>query len=353
MRSLRTTLSLMVLLAASGCVINNNKDGDAPADDTDDTTGNGGNNTDTWHARGGGKAYLLDGELDHSKFTLELTRVTEPAEGQHYYGWLMGGSEGVISLGEITVDGEQVIFEHELGFNGFTDGYTIFEAYMAESQPSAPGEGEIVWRGELGQDAISALTELLIESPDYPNHEGSLRAIETTVEVIRDFSVADIDTTEDVLALQVKGEAVANAIKREELDRNNDGTVQQIQEVTLGLLGTEGHVGLILDDLRDAFNAFGGQQADSDVRDALDDAYDCVENIEDHALDAYSYSGTVTVCGAATSCRNFLYSAHDSLQLVLDGEDLNADGVISPDEGTVECAIEHISRLLAFDVAVP
>lgn len=346
-------LALLLLSVASGCVIDTNKDGETPTDDTGDTTGGGGNNTDTWHPRGGGKAYLLDGTLDHSLFTVELTRVTEPAEGQHYYGWLMGGDSGDIALGEIVVDGEQVIFEHELGLNGFLAGYTIFEAYMAETQPVAPGEGEIVWRGELGQEAIGVLTELLIESPDYPSHEGSLRAIETTVELIRDYATAGIDTLEDVNALQSKGEAVANAIKREALDRNGDGTVQQISEINLGLLGDEGHVGLIIEDLNAAFTAFGGQQADEEVRNALDDAYDCVENIEDHALDAYTYAGTVTVCGAATSCRNFLYSTSDSLQLVLVGEDLDEDGSISPTEGTVECAIEHISRLMAFDVAVP
>ncbi|MCB9761957.1 MAG: hypothetical protein H6739_19190 [Alphaproteobacteria bacterium] len=344
---------LLGALVASGCVITpGGKDRDG-TDDTADTADGGGGNNLQWRPAGRGKAYLLDGEQDHSLFTLEVTRTAPPDDGDAYYGFLLGGDSGTLALGEIEVQGDQVVFEHELGVNAFLAGYNRFEAYAHDAVPSGPGEGTPLWEGAFSEDAARILEELLVSSPEAPNGEGSLRAIETTVETIRDYGLDGLETLDNVQVLQNRGEAMANGIKNEELDHNSDGTVSTIGGLTVGLVGDSGQVEIILDDLTEAFNAFGGQSADDDVRGALDDAYDCVENIERHVESAYSTAGTVTVCGAASSCQGLLQDAADDLQLVLDGQDVNEDGAIDDSEGTVECAIDHVSRLMAFDVATP
>lgn len=348
---MRRGLLMLVLLAAPGCVLDGfGNNGDDTAD-SDDQNGGGGGNQDQWRARGQGKVYLLDGTADHSLVSIEITNTLEPADGEAYYGWLRGGSAGDLFLGEIPVDNDVVLHEVDVGLNAFREGYTQFEAYASASEPSAPGEGTALWSGQLPEDAVVKLESLLVNGG--AGGEGSLRDVETTVEVILAYGQSKIDAYPGDLEMRESCEAVANAIMGYDRDLSQNGTVTEIPDRGPSLLGeTDGQLTAIEADVLVAFDAFGGSAADDDIRVAFVDASTCIGNIEQHADEAVSWAGTGTVCGAESACTSYMLSAITNLGYGLDGVDENEDGSIDQDEGTVECAIEALSRLMAFDVAI-
>jgi hypothetical protein len=342
-------MSVLALVLA-GCVIEgrgNNDDGTASQDDTGD---GGGNSGDTWRPRGDGQAFLLDGVEDHSLFTLEITGTTEPREGEAYHGWLTGGGSAIY-LGEIPVSDDTVVFEKDVGLNAFAEGYTVFQAYASDAVPSTPGEGTILWYGELPTEAAEILEDLLVSSDE--SDEGSLRAIETTVETIMAYGQSAIDGFSSVETFREQAEAVSNGISGEAVDVTQNGTIETIEGLDVSLTGENGQAQVILDDFEVAWAAFGGNQADKEILEAFDNGYDCVQRIEAFAEEADTLAGTTTVCGAETSCIDLMGRVNVQLGYALVGVDEDENGVIELDEGTIECAIEYASRMMAFDVDVP
>ncbi|MCP4804111.1 MAG: hypothetical protein GY913_04050 [Proteobacteria bacterium] len=340
-----------LLLITAGCVIGGGNSGDGDSDDVGvDTGSGGGNNTDVWRARGKGSAYLLDGTEDHSLFSLEISSTMEPREGEAYHGWLTGGPSALY-LGEIPVTDDVVLWETDVGLNAFASGYTTFQAYAGEGTPSAPGEGELLWYGEIPTTAVEILEDLLVSSPE--SDEGSLRAIETTTEAIIERGQSAMDDYVDLPTFQEDAEAVRNGIAGTAEDANSNGNVGVIEGLEVALVGDNGQANVILEDFVEAFDAFGGNQADEDIREALDKAYDCVQRIDAHANEAYDLSGTGTVCGAESSCISIMSDVNEQLGYALSGEDTDGNGTVELDEGTIDCAIEHTSRMMAFEVGVP
>ncbi|HJN77958.1 MAG TPA: hypothetical protein QGF58_28845 [Myxococcota bacterium] len=339
-----------LILLGLGCAIGGGIFGNDDSGVVDDSGGGGGNQGDTWRARGKGSAYLLDGSQDHSLFSIELTSCMEPREGEAYHGWLTGGSSPIY-LGEIPVLDDIVLHEVELDLNAFENGYTTFQAYVSDEVPSAPGEGEILWYGEIPASAVEILEDLLVSSPE--SDEGSLRAMETTAEAIRDYGQAASDGFTDIDTFRSEAEAVRNGIAGEEEDVDNNGSVSTISGLEVALIGDNGQSAVILEDFQEAFIAFGGDSADEDIREALDVGYDCIQRIELHAEEAYSLAGTATVCGAESSCVGLMNRVIEELDYAIEGEDEDEDGTVELDEGTIDCAIEYMSRLMAFEVAVP
>lgn len=340
-----------LLLLGPACVFGGGVFGsDDTANVADDTGGGGGNQGDTWRPRGKGSAFLLDGTQDHSLFAIELTSCMEPRDGEAYHGWLTGGSSPIY-LGEIPVTDDIVLHEVELGLNGFEGGYTTFQAYVSGETPSAPGEGELLWYGEIPTTAVEILEDLLVSSPE--SDEGSLRAMETTAESIRDYGQAASDGFTDTATFRSEAEAVRNGIAGEAEDVDNNGSVSTIDGLEVALIGEGSQSEVIFEDFQDAFGAFGGNQADEDIREALDVSYDCIQRIESHADEAYGLAGTATVCGAESSCIGLMNQVVTELDYAISGYDDDGDGTVELDEGTIECAIEYMSRLMAFEVAVP
>ena len=339
----------ILLAVAAGCTgVGDNKDQGGDTGSSDDT---GNPLIDTWRAKGSGHAYLLDGVADHSRFLLEVEGTLSPRDTQDYYGWLLGGDAGHQLLGPFEVIEGNTSFEIELGVNLFENGYSSFEAYASEEEPISPGLGDPLWEGALPEEALAIVSELLISSPDTPNGEGSLRATETTVEIIRSYAQSAITDFVNTATCNGQAEAIYNTITAQAEDKDGNGTIQSIEGLDLGIVGDPSHVTMILEDLTDAFYAFGGLQAEEDVRIALDNAHDCVERVESYAQ-AAATKASVASCGAQSCCELIFNSVVDNLTIALDGTDLNEDRVVDLEtEGTVECAIEFVSRLVGFPVS--
>ncbi|MDP2312817.1 MAG: hypothetical protein Q8P41_07920 [Pseudomonadota bacterium] len=327
---------------------------DGPAEEGKDTaaseddTGGGGTGT-LWRPAGEGTAYFADGAEDNSLFHLELSRCNEPREGEAYYGWVSKGGEEPIAVGEITVAGEEVYFEYDIGVNAIIQGFDTFEAWATDNGGTAR-DGEQLWVGEVDPVVYGTIQTLLIASPDTPDGQGSLRSVETAVQDIRVRGQEAVDAPFDLESFQDDAEAIANALEGTSEDLNDDGTVSVI-EGQLGVLNDAGYIGLILLDL-DAASA----QVDpgNPIKDYVNYAYDCTQAIESHARAAAIDADVTTICLAESSCESRMADVLVELEYALTGEDINEDGVLDElTEGTIECAISYVSQLAQMTVATP
>jgi hypothetical protein len=329
----------------------------SPAEDGKETgevgedTGGGGSGT-LWRPAGAGTAYFVDGVEDNSLFHLELTRANDPREGEAYYGWVSKGGEDPIALGEIPVTAEEVNFDSDIGVNALIEGYDTFEAWATDNGGTAR-EGEKLWEGAVNPVVYGVIQTLLISSPDTPDGQGSLRSLESAVQVIEARAQSVIDASFDLDAFNAESEAIANGLEGTEEDRNDDGRVDTI-DGQLGILNDGGYVDLILVDLR----AASDQVAPGDpIKDYANYAYDCSQSIEEHVHYASIDADVGSICVSEKSCDARMADVLVELGYALDGEDENENGVIddlaTPTEGTIECAITYISQMAQMTVATP
>ena len=339
------------LVACTGGGPGNKDDGD----DTGDAPDTG--LPDLWRAKGSGFVYLLDGTDDHSRVVVEVAGTLTPRATEGYYGWLLGGRAGHLAMGPFDVVEGEVSFDEEHGFNLFDDGYASFESYVTETAPVSPGNGTPLWGGAIPEEALAAVTSLLVESTSTPEGDGSLRSVESALEVIRAVAQAGIDGFVDLPTCANTTEAIYNAIGASSENIGGSDTVSLIPGIELGIASTEPaevtHVSLVFDDLTTAFYALGGiTDIDEFQREAIDKAHDCIERVQAHA-DAARHHALVASCAAQSCCDGIFNNIIEDLTLALDGEDIDEDGAIDlENEGTVECGIEFVSRLIGFPIAI-
>lgn len=343
----RSVIALFCVGLLSACT---GKDGTDP-DDTDiegDDTGGGGTGS-LWRAAGSGTAYFADGTVDNSLFHLEMTRCTEPREGEAYYGWVSKGGLEPIGLGEITVEAEEVYFEGDIGVNAIIEGYDTFEAWAGEDAATAQESGTELWAGRVDTVVYDVIQTLVIASDETPDGQGSLRSVETAVQALRDEGQAALDATFDQDSFTATCEGIANALEGVEEDRNDDGTTSTIPD-QFGVLNEGGYIDLILADLTAA-----SAQVDpgNPIKDYANYAYDCAQNIEAHAFIASIDADVGSVCLSEDTCDIRLSDAVLELDYALDGQDADESGTIDLLEGTIECAIGYVSQMAQMTVEVP
>jgi hypothetical protein len=320
--------------------------------DGGDGGGGGGDDggSDTWRPAGSGLAFLVDGTEGNSLFTLQVNFPPLPRDGEAYYGWLSGGADGPVALGEIPVDNaDQILFETDIGFNGLLAGYDTFTAY-AGTGPDADSTGELLWTGTIDPSLRTSYEQLLIADEETPDGSGSVRTVSDTVTTIRDLTDDTINNVSDLAGINVRGETIANTIRGASEDLNDDGTVS-ILEDTMPILGEEGLIELILDDLA---VASASVDPGHPVKDLANWAYDCTQRIQSYAIYAANRAGVASVCGAEASCDEVLYEALTNLNWALEGQDGNGDSEIDPiEEGTVDCAVFFVSQMAYMEVTTP
>jgi hypothetical protein len=350
-RRFKSIQNLLCISLLCACTSTDGKGSKDQGNDTGTGTDTGDEVIDTWRAKGSGYAYLLDGDHDHSLFKLEIEGTLVPREGYSYYGWLMGGSDGYKLMGPIPVDVSQVDFEIEIGVNGLLNGYREFKVFQHDEPPLNPGVGDPVWAGSMSGESLDLVQGLIGGSG--AADEGSLRATESAVERVIEAAQSAIDDFSVLPEFNAEAEAISNAITGVAIDVDQNGEVRTLEDVEKGIVGDDSHVQQIFADFTSAFEAFGGVEAEAHIRLAIGNAYDCIQRVESHALRAQDYAGVATVCAAQGSCESTMRIVLDELGMALNGEDLNEDGVVDQeDEGTIECGIEYISRLVGFPVAV-
>ncbi len=344
---LRALLLALITGISVGCTGTDGTD-KADTDTPEDDTGGGGTG-DLWRPAGSGVAYFLDGADDNSLFHLELTRCTDPAEGEAYYGWVSKGGEEAISVGEITVTNEEVYFEYDIGENAIIAGYDTFEAWATDNGGTAR-EGRELWTGQVDPVIYDVIQNLLIQSDATPDSQGSLRSVESAVQNVKVVAQTAIDDSFNQATFRAAAESVANSLEGTDDDRNDDGRVDVI-EGQLGVLGEGGYVELILADLDSA-----SAQVDpgNPIKDYANYAYDCTQAIEEHAFYAAINADVASICLEEASCETQMQEAIVEIDYALVGYDENEDGTIDLlTEGTIECAINYISQMAQMTVETP
>ena len=169
----------MLLSACNKAVTDKEGDDTSGGDDSGDTGNGGGGNL--WRPSGTGFAWFVDGEADNSVLHLEMSGCTPPEEGTAYYGWVSKGGSSPLLVGEITVTGEDLVFDGEFGQDALLEGYDSFEAWATDNGGTAP-EGTQLWAGSVDPTIYGVVQELLLSSETTPGGEGSLRSLESYIE---------------------------------------------------------------------------------------------------------------------------------------------------------------------------
>lgn len=323
------------------------------ADDGDDSGGGGGGTT--WRAGGEGIAYFLDGAQDNSLLHLELTRVPDPPEGAAYFGFVTRGGQDPLEVGEITVSGEEVYFEGEIGADAIVEGYDGFEAWA--NTTGTYGDGEQAWVGQVDPVVYEVIQGLVMSSDQTPSGEGSLRAVESLLEDLAIETQLLMDNSPPLADIQAGAEGLANAITGDDRDLDDDGSTEVYGDDLPILLDGSGYVALILADLGDA----SGQVEPTDpIRTLADYAYDNIQAMESHAKEASESLDVVTAVTSEEQADLRFAEALEHLTFALQGQDLDESGTVdcrvanpTYSEGTIECALVYVSQMAQMSVAVP
>lgn len=339
---------LSLILLAVAC---DPESGDGTTDTDSGTvdTAEGGGDEDTWRASGTGAAYFADGAQDNSLFVLELSRATVPRDGFAYFGFVSAEGGSLIPLGEITVNGEDVLFQADIGTNAIVDGISHFEAWHTDGDGSVPA-GEPVWAGNVNPTVFSVIQDLLISNPATPDGDGSLRALETRVEFVRDECLAAVGAGLNDGEFGTIAEQIANAIEDPADDWDDDGD-DEFFDSELAIQGNdddegEGLVELIFADFGEVVAAI---EADDPIRTNIEEAYDGVQFTDFWAVRAAG--DAQTAAGRGTLGEQNLADAAEALDWTLLGYDANQDGIL--DESTevgLDWAIDRISQMAQMDV---
>jgi len=341
----------VVLATACG-----DKDGGGSADTGGDGSGGdggggdgGGDGGPEWRASGLGTAYFADGAEDGSLFHLEMQAVPDPREGEAYYGWILNPAGDSIALGEIPVTGTDVVFEADVGLNALLEGYTRFEAY-AGSGDDANVSGEALWVGSVDPALEDAYQQMLLSTEEVPGQEGSVRAIQTTIEAALALAQDTIDNEVDLEQLKNRGERISNAITGLEEDLKPDGSANSIDAVH-PILGEGGGADLVLRDLDQASASVGPGHP---VKDLANWSYDCTQEVERHAEDAAGQAAVATAVASVDQGKQRMQNVVDMLNQAIEGEDQNEDGTVDPiTEGALTCALGYIGQMAFLEVTTP
>ena len=249
------------------------------------------------------------------------------------------------------MDGSDVYWQAEIGYNGLMDGVNRFEARLSD--------GTVVYGGNVDPTIEQAYRQLLIASPYTPNGEGSIRALQSAIQRYIEFAQEGVDLAAngDFAVIQTRGEMLFNSIYGIADDRNNDGQVSVIDNIlpiTDALNGTSTAetflVELVLDDL-----ALGSSAVDPGhpIKDLANYAYDCTQLVEQPAREAAEQGDAATACGSIEFCSSKMQRAKEFLEVALMGTDIDEDGTISiENEASIQCALYHVNQMAYMDIAV-
>ncbi len=303
---------------------------------------------DGWYATGSGTATLSDGATTNSVFTLEMTSVSLPGQGQGYHAWLSGGTSGDMYLGEITVEAEgDLSWSADTELDLLADRATDFEVWRGTGE-TAREDGQQVWTGSFEEELLDALSALLAANDNTLSGGGSVRElVDTTETLAAHASATSFETWETTAELWVEAEKLANGITGEAYDYDGSGIAEEL-EGTTPVLGDTGLIELVLSDLADLSST---AKPGEDIKDYANWAYDCVQRIEEHADRAATHAGLATVCGVESSCDTELDRAAEDLGYAIEGYDADESGDIDLlEEGTAACARYWVLESLAMAV---
>ena len=325
--------------------------------ETGEDTASGGGEEDTWRASGSGTAYFTDGDEDNSLFRLELARALPPREGEAYFGFVSSPTRDLVPVGEITLNGEDVDFSYDIGENAIAGAYNHFEAWQSAGDGSEP-EGDPVWSGNVDTTVFDVIQRLLIANSDTPSGDGSLRALETQLEFLRDEATAASTGGLTLAELNLVGEKIGNALEDPAEDANNDGE-EDVYDDNFAVeaddeKGETGYVEIIILDFAAAAAVLDPAiPAEELLRAYIEDAYDgvqfCDYQTSHFAAPEARSAGKASSTGLAEQS---LAEVGVDMANYLTGFDASEDGIVGPDEIGIETSIDLVSQMVQMKVNV-
>lgn len=329
------------------------QDSATSTEETGQDTASGGGQEDNWRASGAGFAYFSDGEADNSLFRLELSRALPPRDGEHYYGFVSSPTSGLVPVGEITLNGEDVDFSADIGENAVVAGFNHFEAWQSDGDGSTP-DGDPVWEGNVDSTVFEVVQRLLIANPDTPTGEGSLRGLETQLEFLRDEASAASTGGLTLEELNLVGEKIGNGLEDPTVDANNDGD-DDLYENNYAVeaddkKGDSGYVELITEDFTNAALALDPRDPIRGyIEVAIDGVQLCDYQVAHFAAPAARQAGSSSNEDIA---KDDLATVAEDLQKYLDGFDADGDGTEEDFEIGIEDSIDLTSQMAQMTVDV-
>jgi serine/threonine protein kinase len=131
-------------------------------------------------ATGPGQAFFQDDALgQNDQLRIDMQNVTEPPQGQSYFAWLQDATGHTSPLGPLSIQSSHIAFLYP-GSSAHTNLLSIMQGLLITtvdqgSTPQSANESSAVYQASFDADTLTALKNILYQTPGLPDH-GSITA---------------------------------------------------------------------------------------------------------------------------------------------------------------------------------
>jgi hypothetical protein len=293
-------------------------------------------------------AFLDNEGARAGSFQLNIAEASSPAAGSHYELWISDGPETVF-LGAI-VPGSGIVFTGDGSENLLALYDSVFITVEPDDHNGGAPSGESIFVGLVPAASLDQIRLLVAAAPDSPQRKAYLIGADEQARLAIDHSGFLLDSlvTGDLASAKRHGEHVVNILAGEENsafgDLDGDGLAQNPGDG----FGLVAYLERAKEHAQLAATAEG---ASEEVKQHAEHTIIGTDNALVFLEEAIQAAGRVLASDSSAEAQLAAEALSSSLDAMLNGEDANGDGIItpSPGESGILIAYEHALKMGSFE----
>jgi hypothetical protein len=293
-------------------------------------------------------AFLDNEQARAGSFQLTMAEASSPASGSHYEIWI---SDGVVTvfLGAI-VPGSGIIFTSDGSENLLALYNSVFITVEPEDHNGGAPSGEPIFVAFVPPASLDQIRLLVAAAPESPQGKAYLIGADEQARLAIDHGGFLIESlaTGDLAGAKRHGEHVVNTLAGEENsafgDLDGDGLAQNPGDG----FGLFAYLERAKEHAQLAATANG---ASEEVKQHAEHTIIGIDNALVFLEEAIQAAGRVLASDSSAEAQLAAEALNSSLDALLNGEDANGDGIItpSPGESGILIAYEHALKMGSFE----